>query len=328
MKAFYPKKFLLISLSALFLSSCSLKKIAIQVPVPPEIIIPSEIKSLVLLNRSQNANFTDISDSLVPKPFSYKTYYDIAASDSALVSAARTIFDSQRFDVVVPIQSNILREDRNTILEPLDSAYIQNTCKDFNADAVLVLENFSEKVQYRFGEIKLIDRLIWRYYHQGLFPLSMLTDDTLHWYYKTDIPYERAFKKLPSLKETLITGGIISGENIAKQIGCTWEDRRRYYFKTGKKKADAAIPLLISNKWVKASGIWALFSSSSSLYFRGKIEFNLALVSEMTGDLDMAIDWASKSLKSRPLDITQKYLRELIERKNLLDKNQFNLINK
>jgi len=309
----------------MILGACSLKKMVVQVPLPPEIQIPDSIQSIAILNRSLNANSGDTKDSLVPKQlsrktYSRKTYYDIAASDSALLSAARTIYDSQRFDVVVPLQRNIYREDHNVILEPLDSAYLQNVCKDFNVEAVLVLENFSEKTQYCFGEIRLINTMIWRFCQPGLFPLSILTEDTLYWYYDLDLPYKKALKKLPSLKEMLIQGAIFSGENIARQIGCIWEDRRRYYFKTGKKKVDAAIPLIESNQWEEASDLWLKYSSASSRSLRGKIEFNLALASEMTGDIDRAIDWANKSYQTKPLSNTKKYLKELNDRKTFLCK--------
>jgi hypothetical protein len=58
-----------------------------------------------------------------------------------LIVAARAIFDSQRFDVVVPLHRNIPIILVNCLL---DTSAINQICNDFKVDAVLVLE-FSEK---------------------------------------------------------------------------------------------------------------------------------------------------------------------------------------
>jgi hypothetical protein len=322
---FNLKRFFLLYLLAIVLSSCSLKKIAVQVPDPPEFQIPYNIKSIVIFNRSQNAKFvytkSDSAENFVPKLFFRKTYYDISASDSAIVSAARAIYDTQRFDVVVPLQRNIYRDDIDGILGPLDSLHINHYCTDFNVDAALVLEHFSEKINGYVSEIGLNTRMIWRFYQPGQFPLSLLTDDTLHWYGKRYQTNEEFLKKLPSLKDLLIEGGINSGKNIARQIGCVWQDQKRYYYKTGKKKIDAAIPFIRSDKWEEASAIWLKFSSVSSPFLRSKIEYNLAVSAEMTGDIDRAIDWANKSLQVKSFSKTKKYLKELHNRKTLLNKH-------
>jgi len=306
-------------MTVIVLSSCSLKKIAVQVPDPPAIPIPDTIKSIVIFNRSQNFKFgntkSDSAENFVPKLFFRKTYYDISASDSAIVSAARAIFDTQRFDVVVPLQRNIYRDDIENILGSLDSLYIANYCKDFNVDAALILEHFSEKINGYVLDMELNTKMIWRFYQPGQVPLSILTDDTLHWFGKPYQTNEEFLKNLPPLKDLLIEGGIYSGISIAKQIGGVWQDRKRYYYKTGKKKIDAAIPLIKADKWEQMADIWLKFSSVSSRSLRSKIEFNLALSAEMKGDIDDAINWANKSLKTKKHKNSKKYLQELEDRK-------------
>ena len=136
---------LLYSLIIVVLSSCSIKKIAIQVADPPKYQISPEVKSIAILNRSLNANFkdrlTDSPEDLVAT-LKENTFYDSSASDSALISASRAIFNSQRFDVVVPYQRDIWREDKAKMLQPLDTAFIKDICRDFKVDAVLVMEDF------------------------------------------------------------------------------------------------------------------------------------------------------------------------------------------
>lgn len=291
--------------SIIILSSCSLKEIAVQVPFQ----IPDNTRSIVIVNRCLHEDFTDTrDDSWVPK-----LYYDITACDSALLSAAKIIFDSMRLDVVVPVQRNIFRVARNRILEPLDSAYIRTTCKNFNVDAVLVLEDFSENLKFKVAGISLTTRMVWRYYQPGSIPSSTVINDTLY-------HFGEFFKKKPSLKDILIEGGINSGRNVARHIGCLWQDQKRYYYKTGKKEIDTAIPLILSDKWEEASDIWLKFSSVSSRSLRSKIQYNLALSADMKGDIGQAMIWANKSLETRKHINTKKYLKELKARKALLNK--------
>ena len=47
------------------------------------------------------------------------------------------------------------------------------------------------------------------------------------------------------------------------------------------------------------------------IIIQSKVEFNLALASEMNGDLDLAIEWGLKSFKSRYSKAIEVYLKTL-----------------
>lgn len=335
------KRGILFSITIAALYSCtSLGKIAIQVAVPPKNPISPEIQSIAILNRSMTANFINLKPDSIEKRLvannrSFKkTFFDSIAADTAIQVAAREIFASQRFDVVIPLERNVWRDDKGSgILEPLDTASINELCKDFKVDGVLVLESFSEMVT-RFirvlpandravykGIIDLTYKSTWRFYQPRQNPpyLSFPVSGSIFWessgYCYT---LKEMYKKLPTTKEALIGGALASAMDIVDSITPKWVDETRYYYITKNENIDAAIPLIKMNKWVEAAEIWLKYSSESDKSLRSMVEYNLALASEMTGDIDQAIEWGVKSLKTKYSGNTERYLKDLQRRRSAL----------
>lgn len=330
----------------LLIGACScntMQKISIQLATPPLHPVSQEVQSIAILNRSITGKFTNLDrDSLekilVKSELDLDTVMlDSVAADTTIQVAAKALFESGRFDVVVPKQRNLKRSDKGGLLAPLDKNFIEGIRKDFKVDAVLVLENFSEKVitnlesrsflagfesasfvnQYK-GTINVAYNLEWRLYQPDFNPpISRYnTKDTVFWD-SFDYSLRNMYDKLPSLKEALIGGGIASGVDMADNISPKWNDATRRYYKTGNKEADAAIPLIKSNQWEKAAEIWRKFSDASSKTLRGKVQFNLALAAEMTGNIDLAVEWAKKSYETHYSPQTVSYLKQLNERRKL-----------
>jgi tetratricopeptide (TPR) repeat protein len=329
-------KAVLFSLTVIALYSCtSMGTIAIQVSFPSKHSISPNIQSIAILNRSITTDFFNsqnysIEKRLIANKRFEMACFDSTASDTAITAAAKSLYNSQRFDVVVPLERNILRYDDESILEPLDSASVNQLCKTFKVDAILVLESFSEKVNgeiyprernnfnYLFtGVINLDYKLVWRLYQIRQEPSvrSYVVSDEIFWDSGSfnSTPKE-AFDKLPTVKDALIGGGIAAGQDIADSISLKWVNETRNYYITRNEKIDAAIPLIKQNKWDEALEIWKNYSLEPSNSLRSKIEYNLALASEMCGDIDSAIEWAGKSLKSKYSRNAEDYLFNLSRR--------------
>jgi len=328
------KKAILSSMTIGILLSCATTgKISVQIAVPPQNPLSPDIQSIAILNRSFSDNsykmqYDSVENMLVNDNLTYtKTFSDTVAADTVLNVVAKAIYDSQYFDVVVPLQRNILRDDKeDAVTTPLDTTFINLLCKDFNVDGVLVLENFSEKVNRTIrvlpsgsraiykGMIDLAYDSNWRFYQPKQNPafINYWAGDDLFWqspgYYYTSNEMD---KKLPTIRETLITGAHLLGGDMANLICPIWVDATRKYYITRNKKIDAAIPMIKLNKWDEAFEIWKNFASEPTISLRSKIESNLALVSEMKGNLDQAIEWGEKSLKSNYSRNTELYLLNL-----------------
>jgi len=313
-------------------SCSSLKIIGIEVAVQPEYPISEDIQSLVLLNRSLTSQFTNFkTDSLekilVNNKMSLDTVFqDSIAADTVIQSAARALYESSRFDVVVPIERNIIRTDNEEIVKPLNVSFINEICKDFNVDGVLVLESFAEQLKTKytlnaagpylnnefFAATDISYFSEWRLYRpQDLKPvIRFQIGDSIFWN-AGSYSLEDVYKQMPRTKEALIGGGIAAGLKMAGYISPGWKNQIRYYYLTGKNEIDAAVPFIKNNKWEEAAEIWKKHTSNSSKTIRSKVEYNLALASEMIGDLDLAIEWGLKSFKSRYSKAIEVYLKTL-----------------
>lgn len=341
-------RFLFFFLIIIVTYSCnSLAKIDIQVSVSPKYPVSPEIQSVTILDRSLTPEFTNqdrdsLEKILVKHDLQLDTiFHDSIAADTAIQVTAKALFESSRFDVVVPEQHNILINDNGGVLLPLDKGFIEKICKEFNTDGVLVLESFSEHMTTDFsvkrynlgygygrtireysGIFNLLYTTVWRLYQPELDPpiIRYEVNDSIFWD-SWDYSLRQMYNKLPSVKEALIGGGLASAKDIANDISPEWKDEIRKYYITGNKKIDTAIQLIKENKWKEASEIWKKYSSVASKSMRSKIEFNLALAAEMNGDIDLAINWATKSCNTKFTGAANQYLQELLQRKNTIEKN-------
>jgi len=328
----FVKGLLFIYLCVSFFSCSSLKSIEIQVAGLPEYPVADDIQSLVVVNRSMNMQFSNIpTDSiekiLINRRMSLEAVFrDSTAADTVIRVAAQALFNSGRFDVVIPKEPNIVRYDDNVITNPLDSSTINNMCREYNVDAVLSLESFAEHLTTKYyfkpeygssGNVYSANTDIgynaqWRLYrsgnHAGAYRFQVM--DSIFWQASShSLP--DLYEQMPRTKEALTGGGIASGLKMAAYISPNWQNQLRYYFITGNKEIDAATAYLKENKWEETAEIWSKFASVKSKRIRSQVEFNLALAAEMNGNLDLAIEWGLKSYKTSYSQAAETYLRSL-----------------
>jgi len=325
-----------------FFACSSLKNIGIEVAVQPEYPIDDDIQSLALLNRSMTNRFTNHkNDSLEKiliknKMLLDSVFQDSIATDTIIQVAAQALFESSRFDVVVPKERNIVRTDSEEILKPLNISFVNDICTDFKVDGVLVLESFAERLNTKYGLKNLGQGAFeynastdityfseWRLYRpHDLKPvIRFQVGDSIFWR-EVNYSLEDVYKQMPLTKEALIGGGIAAGLKMSGYISPKWINQMRYYYLTGNKEIDAAVPLIQNNKWEEAADIWQKYALNPSKSIKSKVEFNLALAAEMNGDLDQAIEWGLKSFKTKYTKAVEVYVKTLDNKKKAQEKVQ------
>jgi hypothetical protein len=326
------KGLLFTGLSLVLFACSSLRNIDIEVSVMPEYPISEDVQSLVLVNRSMNLHFSNTpTDSLEKILINNQmqldsVFRDSIAADTVIHVAANELFNSGRFDVVIPKTETIDRFDLDDIRMPLNVNSISKYCTDYNVDAVLVLESYAEllttKYDYKPFEPNPFDtykattdiyyKSDWRLYRPdtGKAAIRFQVRDSIFWS-ANGSSLREVYSQMPKTKEALIGGGIAAGLKMAGYISPKWVSRTRYYFITNKSEIDAAVPLINENKWEEATAIWAKYANIDSKRIRGKVEFNLALAAEMSGNLDLAIEWGLKSYKTSYCFAIEEYLKTL-----------------
>lgn len=324
--------------------------------------LPPDIQSITLMNRSMSSQFDNYQEDSLQVYFYRKNFQlskivlDSTAADTTIRALAELLFESGRYDVVVPLERNLRRVPADSaytgirseteqklagdlsyelVPDTLNSSTVSNICKSYDTDALMVLERFSTKVLADYSTEKQINATtgivyshyasldlrydaLFRIYQPGKTVLIKEIDltDTIYWE-SADYSQERLFAKLPSVKQALISAGIRIALEMDSRLSPGWIPEKRGYFLFNPKK-DKGQEFMNERAYEEAEKYWAELAQSTNKKIRSKAEYNLALISELNGDLNGAIQWGLKSFYSYYRKQTETYLKKLQNRKKTI----------
>lgn len=332
----------LLALVATFLLSCSqFQTIVIENKQPPKIQVPDEIQSLTLMNRGLTKEFHNFNEDSLQryfyrKEFDVKTYVlDSLASDTCLQAIGELLYESGRFDIVIPTDRNIHRESEYYRIEqPLNWDYVDDICKTYNTDALLVMEKYVNRVNssfqaevdqiypdgkakysYFYATYDVMYDSFFRLYYPAKKEIvgQFFINDTIFWE-NGDVDQRTLFKNLGSIKKGLIDTGIRVALDLDEYISPSWIPDKRGVFTIDKKNSEEKT-LIANAEWQKLTAYWLPLTENKNSKIRSKAEYNMALASELDGRIDDAIQWARKSYLSSFRNQTNVYLDKLKKRK-------------
>lgn len=331
-----------------FLLSCRSSFVALQIEnsVPARDELPATVQSLTLLNRSMNDQFANFQEDSLEHHFLRKGYQlskivlDSLAADTTIRALADLLFASGRYDAVIPVDRNLPKSGGyETIPDTLNNELVARLCSDFQTDALMVLEKFSTKVMTDFSSEKFLNatngfnrayfatidvryEAFFRIYQPGkhLWTKEISVADTIYWE-STDYTQAGVFKKLPTIKQALVSAGIKVALDIDEKISPAWIPEKRGYFLI-ERRDDKGRQAMNEHNYAEAARYWKEIAGSANRKIKSKAEYNLALLSELNGDIDGALDWGLKSFYSYYRYQTEAYLKKLKERKENLQKTK------
>lgn len=330
----------------LALSSCasSYKSLVIETAKPASHMLPEDIHSLTLMNRAitsdfQNFNKDSLQQFFFSRGFDFNSVVlDSVAADTTLKALGELLYESGRYDVVIP-EERFLERHKKFYLVPdkLDWDEVSSLCQEFNTDALLVIERYYNKIMtgynvfngsngdasYASASIDSKYDVVVKVYDPAKQEIirQLVVDDTISWRdggYST----EKIFDQLPLIKECLIQTGVQAALDLDDKLSPNWVKEDRIFFVINKSDPGQINLLANDNKWQEAYDYWLQYTKSTKKSVKAKAEFNLALASEMLGDIDLAIEWANKSYYTKYMQQTQNYLLTLKKRQSILE--QFN----
>ncbi|MDA3817278.1 MAG: DUF6340 family protein [Prolixibacteraceae bacterium] len=340
------KLFILLFIFTLFNFSvyAQLKKFTVEIPVPPKYEIPDSIQSLTIMNRAITSEFKDYDEKDLQLDFYKKNFeinallLDSTAADTTIKVLGELLFDSQRFDVVIPVDRNIYRLlPYNEKPKPLNWEYVKGICETYNTDALVVLEDFAirtvtgydtgteydgfQAYKYHYASMDFYSMAHWRIYEpssETVLVDVLMNQDTIFWD-NYDYDLVELFKALPTVKEATIQTGVKIALDFSDIIAPRWKSDTRYYYIVKRKKVDESVQLAAEGNWDEALDNWLEHAEDGSRSTQSKIMLNIALGYEMTGDIEMAIEWAKKSQSKYYREVNNHYLKELLKRQALLN---------
>ncbi|HPG34232.1 MAG TPA: DUF6340 family protein [Lentimicrobium sp.] len=317
----------------MLLASCGTATQQMQILKPGMITLPSDIKRVGVVNRSlpgEGHGFGNFLEGLVSGE---SIAADREASGKCIRGLAAGLNEGPRLNAVV-IEGVDLR-GTGTRQWPVSLPWeqVSDICSRFNVDALIALETFDsdmalressadvervinkEKVVVReyYAELLMNVRSGWTIYQPALQEIvdqDAFTDE-MRWEESGDSP-QKALGSLPSKRELLNESGFFSGTQYAARISPTWVNETRTYYRKANDEFKIAAKFVKQQKWTDAIGIWKRYTVDADPKVAGRACYNMALASEMDGNLVIALEWANRSWQSFGLKQGEFYA-QLIE---------------
>lgn len=307
--------------------------LTIETPGPARQELPQDIQSLTLMNRSMNKQFAAHHPDTLQNYFYNNGYQlsvvvlDSLASDTTLRALGELLFESGRYDVVIPVERNIERTiNYNMVPDTLSPEFVKEQLEKYNTDALMVLEKFSMKVMTDFAAEQFYDRYsgsqyeyfasldlkydaLFRIYKPGCKAQDIMLSDTIYWEEAADNQI-KLFSRLPAVKQALINGGIKIALDVDSKISPVWTQEKRAYYVFDRKN-DRGRQLMNENNIEGAKAFWMKKAQSTNKKTKSRAEYNLALASELEGNIEEAIEWGLKSYNTLYHYQTEVYLKKL-----------------
>jgi hypothetical protein len=332
------KTILLIMLILPVLASCKTNQLFLNVIEPAPVTVPSYVKIIGVINRSMPTEETKVFDAL-EKVFTLEGVdLDKDGASEAISGLSDELMGNKRFAEVKTLNDI---DFRTSALEgfptPLSWEIVSQICSETSTDALFSLEKFDTDthvsyaankvdIQTPIGNIPGIEheadmqtqvKTGWRIYD----PASKNILD--------EYVYEESIQSTGRGINPLVAAQALSGRKdavrqVSNKAGQGYAFRllpykisvsRDYFvkgsnnFKTAKRKAQIGL-------WDEAGELWKKETGNSSSKIAGRAAYNMAIISEINGDVDAALVWAQKAWGDFNIKLARNYVNILQNRKN------------
>lgn len=319
-----------------FYSCTSTQLVHISVLQPAPITLPAYIKNVVVVNR------TEVSKKMkayhaVEKALSLESpNLDKEGVLAAMTGLADELKKNNRFDeVVMPVNTVLITDLPGAFPAPLSWDTVAKYCNSNRADALFALELFDTRstIDYSvykrttktpLGNIPLIEQQAnmhtfvkagWRIY--DLAGKNILDEAAMQRtivYHGRGINPLLAAEALKSRQEAVKEVGASAGQAYAFNIVPRWIRVSRDYYVTGTNNFTTATRKARTGNWDGAAKLWQAETDNAKAKIAGRACYNMAIISEINGDLPMAIKWAQQAYENYNNKLALQYVNILKNR--------------
>ena len=329
-----PLFYSIIILSCYSCSSTNLMSLSVKEPAP--VSIPSNIKSVAVVNRSQASQSTQGIDA-VHKVLSLESNdLQKAGAQSSLHGLSDELMKNERFTEVKPLTIDLRSYGAGVFPSALQWDSVEKICRESNTDALFSLELFDAESKVLYGatptninvgiaNLPAIEHHVnmtttvktgWRIYDPS--SRTILDEYVLG----KDISSSGSGIN-PAVAASALAGRIEAVKDVSTQAGQAYASRilpywirvSRDYFVKGDENFATATRKARSGNWDGAAEIWRNETKNPDGTLAGRACYNMAIIYEINGDLDGAILWAQKSYEDYKIRLALNYLNVLRYRK-------------
>lgn len=305
---------LLISLSP----GCSAtNRLTMGITEPAIVTLSPEAYKAGIINRSlpseKNKNIDKIDQVLSAEG----RMLDLEGAQAAVSSLFEVLANNNSFEEVKIIKDPSLNKGLGILPSPLSWEQVEQICSDYGIDVLfsLALYDTDTKVTYKTTTMQVpnnlgikvavpahelhLNTLIkngWRIYDLKSRTIAdqFLSEGQVFSSGRGLNPV-KAYEAILNRKEAVIERSMVLGNNYAFRLRPTKRRIARDYFVRGTGNFEMAKRRAQAGDWNGAAELWEREINHPKAKIAGRACYNMAIINEINGDLEAAIDWASKS---------------------------------
>lgn len=329
------KIFFLLSIILVF-ASCKTNQLYLNVIEPAPVTIPSHIKKIGIIDRTSPTEQTRAIDA-ADKILSLEgANFDKEGAAESVKGLTEELRNNQRFTEVKNVEMDFRTSALTGFPMPLSWEIVDKVCSESEMDAIFALERFDTDTRISYSNRKVdmktplgnipaiehqadmetIVRTGWRiYYPQGRSILDEYVQDESVVFHGKGINPVLAAAALIGRKEAVLDVSNKAGHNYAlRLIPYELSVMRDYYIK-GTENFKTAMRMARTGNWDGAGELWQKETENPDRKIAGRAFYNMAIISEINGDLDTALQYARKSYENYNNKLGLRYSRILEGRK-------------
>jgi hypothetical protein len=322
---------------AVFSSCASTELVHISVLEPAPVTLPAYIKNVVVINRTGIPKKLKVFD-VVDKVTSMEgANLDKDGSQATILGLTDELRKNNRFDQVTMLTGTVVSAGLPGMFPaPLPWDSVEEYCRQNNADALFSLELFDtqSKIDYTInkttiktplGDVPSLEQQAnmrtlvkagWRIY--DVRGKNILDEDavarTITYHGRGTNPLLAA-GALIDRKEAVKEVGNMAGHAYAFSIIPLWQRVTRDYYVKGNGNFKLATRKARTGNWDDAAELWLKETKNAKGKIAGRACYNMAIISEINGEVDMAIKWAQQSYENYNNHLALSYVNILKDRK-------------
>jgi hypothetical protein len=323
-------------MGVLFLAACQTTSTALRVLKPAEFKISEDIKTIAVVDRARPSNGAiNVLEGMLSGELIGADREGRRRAVSGLIEG---LTRTPRFQVKSTGIELDGSKSGNTMLAPLDWAYIEKVCRDYNVDAVATIELFDSEqdlrrstrtVKEKDKDGKETSRLAydvsrrisvqmgWRLYDPKT---RIVVDEARTSRDKTDTgsgnSEAKAADNMPSPYRLIENLGYDAGLAYGARIAPTYVTIHRTFYDNvkgaGSEDMKRAARYAEGGDWLKAMSIWEnLAKNNADKKTAGRASLNMAVGCEVLEKFEDAYQWAKKAYGDHGNSEAKSYMNEI-----------------
>lgn len=304
-------KIILLAFGIVLFSSCTkLLYTSLDVLRPAQVAFSLNTNNLLIVNNSvvQPSNYGHQTQLLNEKFKNISIPTDSAAI--FCLSALNEDLEAKDFFASVQLLPNSLNAGTEFFNHPgLNNDKVNELCKTNNSNVILALENikvnddlneyFIPENSSFLSSLEVKYETTWSIYYPNDFnPVKLSFKDTLYWESES-YSRKKAISDLPVRENVLIDGALDAGHKSANRFVPYWEKVDRYFFNPNNRLMKQGLDSVYVKKWKSAIETWeTAYNKINNARIQAQAANNIAIAYEISGDIDKALEFATKSYYS------------------------------